>query len=314
MTRFDEREKDVPLRRLERCPLCESADARVVRTESHSFPPEAFFEPYTRRSVHLRRCGACDFVFVDELPTDPRFFEHIYASSADWDAELHHHGKRAIHADIKRRLLENGASGRLLDVGAFNGSLLHEFSDAFEVHGVEIGSAASADARSRGLDVRTGAFGTVDLGDLTPFDVVTFVDVLEHLPDPGRMISSAAEVLRQGGLLLIKVPHYRAQASKQDLLRRALLSTEGVAPNYVHINHFSPGSLGRCLEQRGFSVIELVGARAEEWNLEVPMEKQRRMRRRLANLARRATTAALNALMVAGVPVALNLQALARKR
>jgi hypothetical protein len=61
-------------------------------------------------------------------------------------------------------------------------------------------------------------------------------------------------------------------------------------------------------------VIEVTGAQVEIWNLSAPAPAQLRARRLCQNLIRGAVTRTLNGLTHVGLPCALNIQALARKR
>jgi SAM-dependent methyltransferase len=284
---------------VEVCPLCMSGQTSLARTERHNFPPDDYYRAYSQSPINLRRCTSCDFVFVDALPKDPTFYDHLYSQDRDWAYEFKFHGKFAIAQDVKKRILRYLPSGKLLDVGAWSGTLITELRDNFTVHGVEINPHAAACARQQGFDVRTGAFGQVDLSDIAPFDVITFID---------------RELLRPGGLIVIKVPHFDAQAVKQTALGRLGLSQEGVAQNYSHINHFSPTSLRSALRARGFDVLDVSGAQVEMWNLSAPAPTQVRAKRLVRNLARGVGTRTLNGLTRLGVPCALNIQAVARKR
>jgi 2-polyprenyl-3-methyl-5-hydroxy-6-metoxy-1,4-benzoquinol methylase len=296
------------------CPLCGSNKTSLARTERHNFPPDEYFQQYAEVPIRLKRCNSCDFVFVDALPKDPLFYARHYSKDRDWEYEFRFHGKVAIAQDVRRRILRYLSGGKLLDVGAWSGTLISGLRNDFEVHGVEINAHAAAYAREQGLDVRTGAFGTVDLSDVSPFDVITFIDVLEHIPQPGGIVEQARELIRPGGLIVIKVPHFAAQAAKQTTLQRLRLSDEGVAQNYSHINHFSPASLRAILERRGFDVLEVSGAQVENWNLSAPAATTVKAKRLFHNIVRGVATETLNGLTRLGVPCAFNIQAIARKR
>ncbi len=295
------------------CPLCASKRRSLARVEQHHFPDDPFFAPYAMEPVELERCDDCEFVYVSRVPASPAFYEHLYNTAYDFEYEFRYHGKNAIQADIEQRISKYVDHGKLLDVGAWHGAFLAKLRGRFEVHGIELNAAAAAHAQSLGLRVQQGSFADIDFEGIAPFDVVTFIDVLEHLPEPGRMLDRARGLLRPGGLLVIKVPHFEAQARKQDLLQHLSVSREGVAQNYSHINHFSIASLSKALHTRDFMVREAGGAGVEVWNLAAPSAKSVRLRRAAVNLVRAGGTAAMNALERLGLPAALNIQVFATR-
>jgi len=98
-------------------------------------------------------------------------------------------------------------TGRVLDVGCATGVFLDGMRRwGWQAYGVEPNPVASAYARERlGLDVVTAELEVAGLAD-EYYDVVTFWDVLEHVPDPRRTLAEARRVLRPGGLLVLSLP------------------------------------------------------------------------------------------------------------
>lgn len=95
------------------------------------------------------------------------------------------------------------------------------------------------------------------------FDVISFLDVLEHFEDPVPVLHQARARLASGGLLLIKVPtrsaliyrgarHLRhvAPALSRRLLRR-LYQLDYVPPHYYY---YDLPSLGALLQKAGFAI------------------------------------------------------------
>jgi 2-polyprenyl-3-methyl-5-hydroxy-6-metoxy-1,4-benzoquinol methylase len=72
----------------------------------------------------------------------------------------------------------------------------------YEVHGVEIAEDAAAFARSRGLDVQSGAVARQTFEQIGPVDAVVMLDVIEHLEDPAAVLQLCANYVRPGGVIL----------------------------------------------------------------------------------------------------------------
>ena len=97
-----------------------------------------------------------------------------------------------------------------------------------------------------GIDAIQGDFHTS--ADLGSFDVVTFNKVLEHVPDPVRMLSRAARYLKPGGFVYLEVPDGEAAAA------------EGQGREEFFVDHwhaFSPMSLALLVRKAGLSTIAI---------------------------------------------------------
>lgn len=121
-------------------------------------------------------------------------------------------GKYRIIADaVERRFRPPaGASGpaRIIDLGCGPGNLL----DYLAPHGAVFGSDFSQDAlrfcAGRGYRRLFRAdFHSLPLRDAS-FDLVTCIDVLEHLNDDRRAIAELVRILRPGGTLVVSVPAF----------------------------------------------------------------------------------------------------------
>lgn len=100
-------------------------------------------------------------------------------------------------------------NGRVLDVGCGHGFFLMAAGSAgLEATGIDIDEDAVAYGNNV-LGVRILPHPIDDLGRFaeTGFDLVTFWQVLEHLPEPGKSVKAAADLLRPGGIVAGSMPN-----------------------------------------------------------------------------------------------------------
>lgn len=225
---------------------------------------------YTGARLWLRRCRRCGFGQPEALPALANYFDRMYDQrwSEDWlEAEFVSRSKdlifRGILDDLRPRV--PAAERHLLDVGAHVGKFLHLAGEAgWRVEGIELNRRTAAYAARR-----TGApVHRLDLETLCStgrqFDVVTLIDVLEHIPDPVRLVRQIRRLLVPGGWIAVKVPCGAGQLLKERL-RAALRPGYRIelATNLVHVNHFGPGSLRHALETAGFGQVTVTTAAPE---------------------------------------------------
>ena len=98
---------------------------------------------------------------------------------------------------------------RVLDVGCSSGNfgevLLHE--KHCEVVGIDLDAPDIKLAREKLTEAYVRNIEHDDISDLGTFDVIMFVDVLEHLLDPIAVLSKTKKQLRPGGRILFSIPN-----------------------------------------------------------------------------------------------------------
>ena len=130
---------------------------------------------------------------------------------------------------------------RILDVGCGTGANLLMLSEYGEAEGVDISEDALAFCRERGLDkVRLGAGEQLPYEDGT-FDLVTALDVVEHMDDDLAGLREMRRVLRPGGRVLLFVPTFMFLWGLQDDVSN-------------HRRRYRLPELRRVLEQAGFEI------------------------------------------------------------
>lgn len=127
-------------------------------------------------------------------------------------------GRRHIIEEFVRDISNDlGRSDlRILDVGCGTGANLKMLAAFGTAHGVDISQQALEFCRQRGLDnVRLGAAESLPYEDEL-FDLVTALDVIEHLDDDQVGLREVSRVLRPGGQVLLFVPAFMFLWGVQD--------------------------------------------------------------------------------------------------
>lgn len=136
-----------------------------------------------------------------------RKFEELAARWWDPNSEFKPlHAINPLRLDYIQRLAGGLAGKRILDVGC-GGGLLAEGMAALgaEVKGIDMGEAPLEVARlhllESGLQVDYERIPVERLAHEMPahYDVVTCLEMLEHVPDPGSVVRACAELVKPGG-------------------------------------------------------------------------------------------------------------------
>lgn len=253
-----------------KCPLCSSLKLRPVLSECNNFPqgmhPEVMI--FNNSWIKLLECLDCTFAFTQEIPLSPTFFSNRYDNT--WfnpEYESESGRKSEILEDIFSNLKDLGcASGNLLDVGSFAGKLLRRAkAGGYVPHGVEINPRLATYSKDKlGFDVICSEFQKLSLEE-NKFQVITIIDVLEHLVDPRTVLANLVRGLSPEGVLVIKVPNYPMQKLKQKVANILGINKEGIFANFGHINHFTIESMTKVLSSSGLDLVKMSVAPSEKW-------------------------------------------------
>ncbi|WP_372609527.1 bifunctional 2-polyprenyl-6-hydroxyphenol methylase/3-demethylubiquinol 3-O-methyltransferase UbiG [Halomonas sp.] len=100
------------------------------------------------------------------------------------------------------------AGRRVLDVGCGGGLLAEEMARrGADVTGIDLGEAPLAAARlhasETGVELDYRCLSVEAMAEASPdsFDVVTCLEMLEHVPDPGSVVDACARLVKPGGQL-----------------------------------------------------------------------------------------------------------------
>lgn len=202
---------------------------------------------------------------------------HFGALAAEWwdpkgsSAMLHKLNPvrlRFIRSALDAHLGGDGTSRRplagknALDVGCGAGLLCEPLARlGADVTGVDAAPENIAAAKAHAavsdltIDYRAGEIAAQGLG---PFDVVTCMEVIEHVMDPAAFIAELVRHLRPDGLLLLSTPN-RTAASRLFLVEAA--ERLGQVPRGTHDwgKFLTPEELTTLLTNAGLEVMDIQG-------------------------------------------------------
>jgi 2-polyprenyl-3-methyl-5-hydroxy-6-metoxy-1,4-benzoquinol methylase len=292
------------------CPLCGSSRSSLVQKEPAS--THATRSPaYTERLIDLVTCSDCSFMYVVR-DFDETYVNGFYEEQAGGGYELcqeHFFWWHEAMKDSNRQILSllgPANSRRLLDVGCGAGTFLTDARDAgWAVSGLEINPKFPEFCRTvLGIeDVKTGMISDPPFQEAS-FDVVTMLDVLEHMYDPVLSVKQCARMLKPGGTLLIKSPNGPNQLRKERL-KKMLGRGTGYVAMIGHLNQFTPRTLSLAFRKGGLEPLQVRPAHSFQEGITGPGFTAKRV-------ARHIGVAAANALMQM-TGVGLNLVGMAKK-
>ncbi|HMN37106.1 MAG TPA: class I SAM-dependent methyltransferase [Hyphomicrobium sp.] len=121
--------------------------------------------------------------------------------------------------------------------------------------GVELFESAAEEARKVLSEVVTGNVESLQFPwQPAAFDALILSEVLEHLVEPGRVLTDLSRYVRQGGIVMASSPnvsHWRVV--REIALGRFNLTDRGVFDR-THLRWFTPTTFAQMFEDAGFRI------------------------------------------------------------
>jgi SAM-dependent methyltransferase len=210
------------------------------------------------------QCRNCGLWFANPQPTADELAQ-FYASYDDGDQWRS--GEENFNRGIRKAILRFKREGAVLDVGCGSGNFLRCMREAgFSVTGIEPSKTGSKYGETvQGIEIFNGMAEEYLFENAgRRFDVVTLLNVLEHLTDPKETLLKIKELMAPGAVLAVVVPDARFHALLGSI-RRAL----GISDPYWlgrnhgflsgfklpdHLSSFGPHTISLLLQRCGFRI------------------------------------------------------------
>ncbi len=181
---------------MNKCPACKTESIKYL--DSYEVK-QNFTQDILPGTYKILKSNVCNLYFKDYLPCDNKlntFYNSI--GDGEWNYQQVH-----PHEIYMRNILKNlPDKSKVLDVGCNTGKLFSKETKRLNCYGVEINKNAAKIAELSGTKVIAERVENDILGE-NEYDVVTLVDVFEHLNDPLPFIKQLVNSLKPKGKLYI---------------------------------------------------------------------------------------------------------------
>jgi len=222
----------------ERCPVCAAAGPR---------------KRFHKAGKWFWTCAACELVFVHDIY--PEFVEDTGHLEGTYRFDRVQPVQPKHVREFSRLMAEiepYRSTNRLLEVGCGQGLMLaHARDTGWEACGLDVLPEVVRFARdARGLDVRCGELAGAGFARES-FDVVYMSEVIEHIVDPVALMRDVHDVLRPGGVAILKTGNARSWAARLRGRSWAYYRFGG----HLHIRFYGPASARALARAAGFASV-----------------------------------------------------------
>jgi SAM-dependent methyltransferase len=250
------------------CWACGGGDLTLVKASNVEAALEARNFAITDDSYGVTgaiyRCTSCGFMQCHDMPDVLRFYESLEDPAYEVGRD-----QRLLQAESLLNAIvavagKNARSLRLLDVGAGSGILLAAARQmGMAAEGIEPSSWLAAAAKAHGCSVHLGVLPHPDAAG--PYDLVTLVDVIEHVANPRGLLEAAAAVLAPDGLLAVVTPDASSLTAR-------IMGWRWWHYRIAHIGYFDPHNLTLLCRLAG---LDPVARKRPGWYFTVSYLRQR---------------------------------------
>ncbi len=184
--------------------------------------------------AYLCKCLSCGLVFSKKIPTENElkdFYKNYGVNNYLSPLTIKRYNELLDKFEPFRK------TNRILDVGCGIGYFLVEAKKrGWEVYGTEISEDSAEICVSKGILI---SLGTLDSKNYEPnsFDIITSLEVIEHINNPTIEIENFYKILREGGLAYITTPNFNS------LLRYRLKGAYNIITYPEHLTYYTDKTL-----------------------------------------------------------------------
>ena len=204
---------------------------------------------YDKNDYSIYKCAFCGTLFVFNPPNS----EDLTSIYSGIYYELPTESISRIRDENRRRLRiirRYKPIGNILDIGCARGDFLDEAKLlGYATYGIELSIENVNISRSKGHTVFHGNLDEYCLQNDKPkqFDIVSCLDVIEHVTDPVDFLKKSVLRLKDDGIMILTTPNYSG------VLAKVLRDKEPYMTPPEHLNFFTKKECSLFLRRMGFN-------------------------------------------------------------
>ncbi|WP_225763463.1 bifunctional 2-polyprenyl-6-hydroxyphenol methylase/3-demethylubiquinol 3-O-methyltransferase UbiG [Stenotrophomonas sp. Marseille-Q4652] len=191
-----------------------------------------------------------------------------------WDADG---PQKPLHAlnPVRLKYVADRAplrGAKVLDIGCGGGLLSEALArEGAEVTAIDLAPELVKVARLHGLesgvsvDYRVQAAEDLAAEQPEAYDVVTCMEMLEHVPDPGAIIEACRRLLKPGGQLFLSTINRTPAAFAVAVVGAEYIARLLPRGTHHYQDFIKPAELGRWLREAGLQLQDVSGMAYEPW-------------------------------------------------
>jgi 2-polyprenyl-3-methyl-5-hydroxy-6-metoxy-1,4-benzoquinol methylase len=197
------------------------------------------------KTGELNKCKNCGFIQCSDLDKVTGFYENL----EDQGYEDSRKERKLQEKRLISYLSKYKSKGKLLDIGAGSGIMVEAALEAgYDAIGIEPSKWLQQQAEKRNLPVLQGLFPHPEAPG--PYDIITFVDVIEHVTNPGELLAHICKSINNDGILVLVTPDVHSIAAR-------ILKFRWWHFRIAHIGYFNKKNLIQLLNNSGFRLIKI---------------------------------------------------------
>ena len=203
------------------------------------------------------KCNKCSIVRLSEFAYEEKkkHYQRKIKVSAKYNSSIK---KKLSDLILYIKNINNNKTIKLLDIGCGKGVFINELNDyGIDVEGLE--PNPSFNKYHNKIPVKN-RFIVNGLYDDNQFDIITLIQVLEHLDSPIEKLSILHKYIKPNGSIIINVPSYN---NPRILFYRLTKIKFLVKEDFIkqHLYYYTPKTLSMVVENAGFDVYKVITGR-----------------------------------------------------